>query len=219
MVITIFGDVHGNLIALEKLFKLEKETTDLFISHGDIVNYGPWSNECVAFLANEPDCKTLKGNHEENYISGIYLGKHPVAQSFFNFCYPKFDIDLIPIINKYENKFQLKEFEIQHTINNEYIFADTDISEICINSNYIIGHSHQQYYRKVGEKMLYNTGSIGQNRQYINQSCYLQINTETKSVVLKSFIHDVDLVLNEMKNKKYPTLCLEYYMSKQRVSI
>ena len=50
MIVTVFGDVHGNLIALEKLFEIEKGTTDLFISHGDIVNYGPWTNECIALL-------------------------------------------------------------------------------------------------------------------------------------------------------------------------
>ena len=57
MIITVFGDVHGNIIALEKLFDLEKNQTDLFICHGDVVNYAPWSNDCVAFLENQSNCK------------------------------------------------------------------------------------------------------------------------------------------------------------------
>ena len=57
MILTIFGDVHGNLVALEKLFKIENEQTDLFVCHGDIVNYGPWTNECIAFLQNISNCK------------------------------------------------------------------------------------------------------------------------------------------------------------------
>lgn len=217
MKITVFGDVHGNLIALEKLFKIEKLETDIFISHGDIVNYGPWSNECVAFLANEVHCTTLKGNHEDNYISGSYTGKHPVAKAFFDYCYPKFDKNLMPVIRKYENKFQLEAFQIQHTINNQYIFADTDISQIDISANYIIGHSHQQYEKKKNEFSVFNTGSLGQNRVFINQSSYLKIDTDTNTIEFKSFEHDIDKVIRQMKFEKYPTICTDYYLSKKRI--
>lgn len=219
MIVTVFGDVHGNLIALEKLFKIEKNATDLFISHGDVVNYGPWSNECITYLKSEKKCKMIKGNHEQFYIDGIYGGTNIIAKTFFQKCYADFDVNLTNDLIKYEDKIIIDNFTIQHTINDSYIFADTLLVDFEMNNDYIIGHSHQQYYKKVGKKMLYNTGSIGQNRQYLNQSCYLQINSETKSVVLKSFIHDIDLVLNEMRRKKYPNLCMEYYMSKQRVSI
>lgn len=218
MVITVFGDVHGNLVALEKLFKLEKETTDLFLSHGDIVNYGPWSNECVHFLNNQSNCQILKGNHEQFYIDGIYGGTNLVANTFFQKCYYDFNGDSLDIIKKYEEKIVLGDFTIQHTINDSYVFSDTKLENIVLESNYIIGHSHQQFYRLIGGKILYNTGSIGQNRQYLNQSCYLKFDTETQKVTLKSFVHNVDLVINEMKVRNYPALCLEYYLSKQKVA-
>ena len=217
MIITVFGDVHGNLIALEKLFKIEKSQTDIFICHGDIVNYGPWSNECVSFLENVSYCKTLKGNHEDNYILGSYSGKHPVAKAFFDYCYPNFDNNLMSIIRKYQNKILLDAFEIKHTIDNQYIFADTDISEIDISNNYIIGHSHQQYEKKKNEFSIFNTGSLGQNRLFINQSCYLKIDTDTNEITFKRFEHDIDKVINQMKVEKYPSLCIDYYLSKKRV--
>ena len=219
MIVTVFGDVHGNLIALEKLFKIEKDATDLFISHGDVVNYGPWSNECVNYLKSVKNCKMIKGNHEQFYIDGIYGGTNIIAKTFFQKCYDDFDLNLLNDLIKYENEIVLDNFTIQHTINDSYIFADTSLGDFEMKNDYIIGHSHQQYFRKIGEKMLYNTGSIGQNRQYLNQSCYLQINTDNKSVVLKSFIHNIDLLINKMKSKKYPTFCMEYYLSKQRVII
>lgn len=217
MIITVFGDVHGNLVALEKLFIIEKNVTDIFISHGDVVNYGPWSNECIQFLNGQSNCKNIKGNHELFYIDGNYGGTNIIAKTFFEKCYSDFDLDLLKSLKNYEEKIILDEFIIQHTINNSYIFGDTNLENLNLESNYIIGHSHQQFYRKVSQKMLYNTGSIGQNRQYLNQSCYLQINTETKSVILKSFIHDINVVINEMKNRNYPKLCLEYYLLKQKV--
>ena len=49
MKIGIFSDIHGNLIALEKVLKDEKDLEE-YIILGDVVNYGPWSNECVQIL-------------------------------------------------------------------------------------------------------------------------------------------------------------------------
>ncbi len=80
----------------------------------------------------------------------------------------------------------------------------------------MIGHSHQQFFREKGAFKLYNTGSIGQNRQFINQSCYLKYDTTTQQVELKSYLHDIDKVINQMKSENYPQLCLDYYLSKKR---
>ncbi|WP_291103340.1 MULTISPECIES: metallophosphoesterase family protein [unclassified Flavobacterium] len=217
MKIAIFGDVHGNLIALEKFFKLEKDTTDLFISHGDIVNYGPWSNECVQFLNDQTNCKVLKGNHEQFYLKGNYGGNNIIAKTFFEKCFENFNANLLDIIKKYDEKIVIDDYTIQHTINDSYIFSDTKLDDIVLDSNYIIGHSHQQFQRTVGNKLLINTGSIGQNRQYLNQSCYLKLDTNTKKITLKSFLHDIDKVINQMKSDNYPEICLDYYLSKQKV--
>lgn len=217
MIVTVFGDVHGNLVALEQLFEIEKSETDLFISHGDIVNYGPWSNECVSFLDTISNVKKLKGNHEHSFINGFYDGKNEVAQSFFDFCYKKFDLNLISLIENYENQMSIPEFTIQHTIGNQYIFADTNISGITIDSNYIIGHSHQQFEREKEGFKIYNTGSLGQNREFINLSCYVKVDTEKKTVMLKSFVHNMNYVINQMQSDDYPQICIDYYKSKKQV--
>lgn len=217
MIITIFGDVHGNLIALEKLFKMEDLESDAFICHGDVVNYGPWSNECVNFLSQKDNIEILKGNHEEFFISGNYEGKNEVANAFFDFCYPSFESKNIEIIKKYKDCKVLGNYAIQHTIANQYIFKDTNIDDLVIDKNYIIGHSHQQFFRSKDKFEIYNTGSLGQNRKYLNQSCYLKLDTKTNEVILKSFDHDIDKVINEMKIKKYPKICIDYYLSKERL--
>lgn len=217
MILTIFGDVHGNIVALEKMFELEKTQTDFFVCHGDVVNYGPWTNDCVAFLQNIPNIKLLKGNHENYFIDGNYDGKNEIAKAFFEHCYANFDSNLVPIITNYETIFDVNNFSIQHTVNNQYIFADTDISNLLIEKNYIIGHSHQQFEREDKSFKIFNTGSLGQNRQFINQSCYLKLDTETGKVEFKNFIHNIDLVINQMKSDKYPQICMDYYLSKNRI--
>ena len=49
MFIYILSDIHGNLPALEIVLKKIKNYSKI-IFLGDIVNYGPWSNECVQII-------------------------------------------------------------------------------------------------------------------------------------------------------------------------
>jgi len=211
----IFGDVHGNLIALEELFRIEKSEVDLFVCHGDVVNYGPWTNECIQYLKTMANCILLKGNHEQYFIDGYYDGTNEVAQTFFRHNFSHFDKSLIVEIEKYQNNFQVEDFTVQHTVDKRYIFEDTDISDLDVDKNYMIGHSHQQFYRQKNSFEIYNTGSIGQNRKHINQSCYLKYDTVTKKVELKNYLHDIEKVIRQMKCENYPNLCIDYYLSKK----
>lgn len=211
----IFGDVHGNLPALEQLFKIERGQFDLAISHGDVVNYGPWSNECVEFLEDNQSIISLAGNHEEYFLDGNYRGVNEVAKSFFNECYPKFlNFDKI---KNYNNNYNIKNYCIQHTIYDRYIFPDSDLKEIKLNNNYIIGHSHYQFSKNVNGKILVNTGSLGQNRKHLNVSEYIILDESTDLVELKSFKNDIDKVISKMEMVNYPQICINYYKGKARI--
>ncbi|RDV16143.1 metallophosphoesterase [Pontibacter diazotrophicus] len=214
MRVLIFGDVHGNLPALEKM--LEKAgTVDRMICHGDVVNYGPWSNECVQLLQSL-DCSCLVGNHEEFFLEGSYPGEHPVARGFFDHCYPLFTQQ--EIISTYGERLQLGDYQVQHTVNNQYIYPDTDINALELKENYIIGHSHHQFAAETASgKKLVNTGSVGQNRKYINVINYLIYDTEQNALELEALVYEVDQVINKMKQQGYPPLCLDYYLQKKRV--
>ncbi|HVG40185.1 MAG TPA: metallophosphoesterase, partial [Chitinophagaceae bacterium] len=132
----VFGDVHGNLPALEKMLSKEEGNYDKLISHGDVVNYGPWSNECVDLL-NDFNSICLMGNHEEFYIKKEYPGQNLVAKSFFEFCSPKFSRN--ELISRYKQFEDLFDYRIIHSINNLYFFPDTDYSTMDFDRNYIFG--------------------------------------------------------------------------------
>lgn len=217
MKILVFGDVHGNLISLEQLFDIERNNFDRFVCHGDIVNYGPWSNECVQFLLNQDNGTLLKGNHEEYYIEGKYPGNNDVARTFFSFCYPAFDKKLVREIDKFEYNVDIECFNFRHSLEGRYIFNDTDISDLQFVDNTVIGHSHQQFQRSIDGRNLYNTGSLGQNRTILNVAQYLMIDTEKKLVVNKEFVYDISQIYAEMKKSKYPKICIDYYLSKRLV--
>lgn len=204
----IFSDVHGNLPAFEKFLKAEKEC-EAFICLGDLVNYGPWSNECVQLAGSLPNVILLMGNHEEAFIDGYYPGSNPLVHEFFNLNYPTFTE--INSVKKYIESHKLGDFVCRHTIHNQYIYPDTNL---ILDNNYIIGHSHHQFKYSNDNFTLYNTGSVGQNRKYINVINYLIFDQETGFITMKQMPYDFQLLINEMKSKGFPDRCLDYYLRK-----
>ena len=64
--------------------------------------------------------------------------------------------------------------------------------------------------------ILINPGSVGQNRYFINVINYIIYETENDSIQYISKIYNVDLLINEMKIRNYPNICLNYYLNKPR---
>ena len=206
----IYSDIHGNLAALELAIK-DSVAVDGYIILGDVVNYGPWSNECVELIESLKNCTKLVGNHEVYFIEGKYGCDNYIVNEFFNHCYESFRE--ISAIKAYEIETQFEEFICIHTIDNRYIFED---SEITLEKNFIIGHSHRQYFIECNGYILLNPGSVGQNRKYINEINYMIYDTTTKNADFRSVVYDVDVVIDKMEKMKYPQICLDYYLKKPR---
>lgn len=209
MKVLVISDVHGNLPAIEFVLDKEKDF-DLLISLGDVVNYGPWSNECVALLETLKNKILLKGNHEDAFITGNYPGNHPIAKAFYEFCYPKFTEKIT--IENYMDNYQFKGFNFCHTINNNYVFEDTDIS---VDKNYFIGHSHRIFKRAIDGFTVVNTGSVGQNRVNINEVNYALFYPDENKIELKIPFFSSEKLINQMKIDKYPLICMDYILSKK----
>jgi predicted phosphodiesterase len=207
MRVLLISDVHGNLPALETVLGREKGH-DLIVSLGDVVNYGPWSNECVEAL-NHSGVINLMGNHEEYFINGRYGGTSTLVQQFFETCYSDFRHG--EIIKAYKDNYSLGEFICRHTVGDRYVFIDTPVE---INENMIIGHSHQQFRRMIRTFELVNTGSVGQNRREINVINYATYDVTSGLIELRELVYDVGIVIREMKSKNYPEDCINYYLQK-----
>lgn len=208
MKILIYSDVHGNLPAFEKMLKVEG-VCDGYICLGDLVNYAPWSNECVDLATSLPNSVLIMGNHEEAFINGFYPGTNPLVQDFFKMTFPSFQKK--EVITSFVSESKLDTLICTHTINKSYIFPDT---QIILDNNYIIGHSHHQFQYNNNNFTLYNSGSVGQNRKYINEINYLVYDSDSKSITMKSLIYNVDIVVNEMIRLSYPVECVNYYRNK-----
>jgi len=212
MKIVIFSDVHGNLIALEKFIKATKPVADSYICLGDVVNYGPWNDECLQRVMELPQIILLEGNHERLF-KGIVSVDHeiPLVKLFYIHSIRFFTrSDLIEFLPKHV---EINGYCCTHTIENRSIFPDT---EITVKNNFIIGHSHHQYQIKRSNYSIVNPGSIGQNRRWINLIDYLVFDTTSSEFKFVSVEYDVDKFISELKTRSYPPECIQYYQNKQR---
>jgi len=205
------SDIHGNLPALELVLSIN-QTVDTFISLGDVVNYGPWSNECVELLETINSKILLIGNHEINFINNYYPGENIIAKAFHDHCIKSFNN--YDKIKTYIPEYYFDNYLLKHTINDKIIFSDT---ELTISQNTIIGHSHKQYISTKGNYKLINPGSVGQNRQYINLISYILWDTDKNEFQFKNITYDVNYVISKLEGMNYPEICINYYKNKKRI--
>lgn len=211
MRILIYSDVHGNLPAFEEM--LQKEgVCDGYICLGDLVNYGPWSNECVDLAVSLPNSVLLMGNHEEIFTTRYIQEDNSLIKLFFDFTIKSFT--KFNEINRFLPYYKVGNFICIHTIQNRYIYSDIDIE---LSNNYIIGHSHHQFRYSNNGFEVYNAGSVGQNRKYINVANYLIYNIETRIIEMKFMKFDIDRVLSKMETLDYPEDCIKYYRNKKKL--
>lgn len=207
MISAIISDIHGNLPALELLLKKTK-FVERYISLGDVVNYGPWSNECVELLETLKIIK-IKGNHDEYFINKNINSENKLLNDFFIHSFKNFN-NFDKIIQYKDNYFEDGVF-YTHTLENRYIYQDTNID---YEHNLFIGHTHRQFFYKKNNKFIANPGSVGQNRSNINKIEYIIYDSAIKNVELKFIEFDINVIINEMVLKSYPQRCIEYYLSK-----
>ena len=214
MKIAIFGDIHGNLIALNRFIEVTISVVDKFICIGDIVNYGPWNDECLELIYKLPDITIIEGNHEK-----LFLGQEPIkcelplVQEFFQKSFENFS--RVDLIKDLKHDFKISNYMCAHTINNLRIYQNTDI-QIEITNNFIIGHTHHQFSISKNNYKIINTGSIGQNRNFIDLAQYLILDTTTDTITFHSVQYDIEKFIYELTIRDYSKNCISYYQNKKR---
>ena len=206
----IYSDVHGNLPAFENFIQKTKSSVDYYLNLGDLVNYGPWSNECVDLALSIPSYGNILGNHEELFINPL-LVTHEIelVQLFFESTYSRFD--RFKEISLFSPTLEFHRFLASHTIGEQRIYPDTSIT---LNQNHLIGHTHHQlHYQNSGFELI-NPGSVGQNRKKINLFEYAIYDDEKDLFEFFSESYDTDSLFQKMRALNYPEACLDYYLGK-----
>jgi putative phosphoesterase len=208
MKIGIISDVHGNIRALKEVFK-RLDDCDEIVNLGDSVNYGPASDECVDFLESEPRVVNLQGNHERDFIKGFSSSKSPLAGKFFKTTFPRFSGSLK--VKRWFAQYERDGYLFTHTLGDRYVYPET---EIDIDVNSVIGHSHLQFMRCINGKCLINPGSVGQNRANMAIAQFAILRTSSKSVEFHGVTYDLWSMLSEMKSLGYDDSLINYYVER-----
>ena len=212
MIIAVFSDVHANLPALEAFVAATRDTADSYLCLGDVVDFGPWNDECLEAVHSLPGIMFLEGNHERLFNGDDSVAREiPLVQDFFRASSRFFSRrDLIAALPQ---EYSLGSFVCTHTIDSVRVYPDTQIE---VDRDYMIGHSHHAFIVERGSHTIVNPGSVGQNRRFIDVASYALYDVETRQATLCEEKYPFELLLSELKARKYPQNCIDYYAGKQR---
>jgi len=180
--IAIISDIHGNLEALQSVLKdIKGKQINKIICLGDIIAKGTHQQECVELVKNSCDI-VLKGNCDEYFTSDIDLStksKREVERINWNksklsneninylktlpYCYEFYMSGrLIRLFHAHPQKIDKFAGNID-TIDRLYeLFLPSDNTISDLKADVVIyGHIHTPYVQKIYNRMLINTGSIG----------------------------------------------------------
>lgn len=214
--VTIFGDIHANLPALEAvLANIKASDPSPLYCLGDLVGYGTFPNEVIHTI-RERNNPTLMGNYDQGvgnnsddcgcaYTSPMAeaLGKRSIAWTNQN--------------TSAENKLYLRQLPAQIPLQldtlrvrlvhgsprkiNEYLFADRpdatlerllDMAEADV---LVCGHTHVPYHRILPSgRHVVNAGSVGKPKDGNPQACYivLEVNNRDLIVTFRRVAYDVE---------------------------
>lgn len=226
--ITIFGDIHANLPALEAvLADMEAHDLSPLYCLGDLVGYGTFPNEVVDII-REQKIPTLMGNYDQGvgnssddcgcaYTSkeAEALGKRSIAWSNQNTTadnkrFLRQLTDQIPL--------QLGGLRIRLVHGsprkiNEYLYENRpdatmerllDLAEADV---LVCGHTHIPYHRILPSgRHVVNAGSVGKPKDGNPQACYvvLEVNDRDLTVNFKRVPYDIERAAKAIEASNIP---------------
>jgi len=232
----VFGDVHGNLEALEAVLeKIEKEQPDRYICVGDLVGYGADPVICIQKVCNLKNCMVVAGNHD-------FAAAGILNTDFFN-TYASEAIRWTRQQLSAEDLSYLQHLKLVANINNittthsnlylpemfEYIQSSYDVrlgmdklqTAVCF-----VGHSHIpvsfSFHRGVLDfstepftrierngKYLVNVGSVGQPRDDNPLAAYAVYDEAEGVIWLKRTEYDIDKAVQKIRQAGLPEILAE----------
>ncbi|MNU18574.1 phosphodiesterase [compost metagenome] len=234
--IAVFGDVHGNLPALETVLNdIEERGIRQKFCLGDLVDFAPWGNEVIEKMKSL-NIPCLMGNHDERIafdISVIPLIKHSeeeTAARFLAIDYSKKYIteenkaflSELPFHLKLNYKIGQKHWNIQlvHSSlesNDTYLY-ESENDEVFQNMLYesqsdviMMGHTHMSFKKYFNGKWAINSGSVGRSREENRLASYVILTLDEEKITPEIIQLDYPLekVAQEIEKSEIPN----YYAS------
>lgn len=222
----ILGDIHGNILALEKCYKfLKDEGCEAFYHVGDLVGFGPFPNECVDFI-RAYEIPGARGNYDENtsYQSkdaGIDFGSFEEHAIYYETFLWTRDVlkpgsksllmDLPFDVTFKEGKhtfslFHANPFDIYTAITEKrsegFMKEVADYTHAKVN---VFAHTHVPFYRVVDGIHFINVGAVGNPKDGDPRaSCVIVDLNDDIKVQIKRLEYDVQKVADAVKRTTLP---------------
>ena len=203
MKIAVFGDIHGNIYALEAAYAAARAAGAEKIYHlGDLGGYSPFVNEVVEFLI-EHTIEGVQGNYDETVGNDReHCGckyEDPIQEEMANrsflwtkqhaFQESKEYMRRLPVslsFNAYGDKVLL--FHATPSKNNLYWYEDRPekfFREMAVKTDadiLIYGHTHKPYRKDFENKIFINAGSVGKPKDGDPRACVTLIDITSDDV-------------------------------------
>lgn len=233
MRIAFISDIHGNFTALQAvLADLKLQKVDRLICLGDTATMGPQPLEVLATL-QALDCTFIKGNHDSAVLKPEEAAKYEIAIHLLPdlvWCREQLSeshLDFIESFHPYNelvlpNGVSLLSFHGSPQSSTDLLQATTpnDVLEKYFEGQkatiFIGGHSHIQMYRRLGNRLILNSGSVGNAFEYAfspgqvpsllpwAEYGIVSQDGDSLDVDLRRVYYDTDALLEEVKKSGLP---------------
>ncbi len=220
MRIGLISDVHGNLIALERVLE-ELNSCDEIYCAGDVVGYYPFPNEVVEVLKGY-GVRSVMGNHDYAVVTGDFSGFNPYAEEAGRWTRERLRPENLEWLAELPIKIETEWFDMYHGAPAEdemafeiYLFPEDPMIEDFVETlgkSIVVGHTHVQFLKYFGDRFFLNPGSVGQPRDGDPRSAFAIFDTESGKVVLRRVEYEIDEVCDAVMKAGLPEfLCFRLY--------
>lgn len=229
MKIGVISDIHGNVIALNRVLeRLEKEKIDQLLCLGDVIGIGPYPNECVEKLIEwKEKLVIVQGNHEGYFLRGLPETIHDDKRKFsaeeiahHEWVWSTLSETSVQFIKQMEMskviEVEGKKIYITHYPmkleggyqRHMYHPSTEEYEELFQGVNadvYLLGHTHAEVVNHKTEKWYINPGSLGcaGSRNY---ATFGVIETTKGKINYRQMAetYDLDRVIESIQKINYP---------------
>jgi putative phosphoesterase len=210
----ILSDIHANLPALEAVLHAEG-SWDAVAFCGDVVDYGPQPVECIHWIAEHATFR-VRGNHDnalafdvDCHCLGSLREASLATRAWHRTLLAPGDLAFLrslPTIEWFQ--WRGRHFRMSHATPQgdlfEYVTPDDwDRRVEDLTCDFVIlGHTHVQNMRHIGDLVVVNPGSVGFNRDGSGKACYAVY--DGREVALKRVIYDVGRTIGALRKSPLP---------------
>ncbi|MCF0146967.1 MAG: metallophosphoesterase family protein [Clostridium sp.] len=227
MKIAAISDIHGNIYSLMKVLEdIDDQKVDLVVCLGDLVGYGPHPNEVIALIKRR-EIPCIKGNYDASVVDGAFTFIRDTSINSFSLPWNVEEV-------RASNKYYLSELptKLNYDINgvkvlfthgspdniSEYLFEDAENTKKVmdeINEDVLIcAHTHIPSYKKFGNKVFINVGSVGKPKIGRPNATYALIEIKedkTIDVKFRELEYDFKKIVKDTQMLHFPAQLVASY--------